>query len=148
MLHGELLKADCVDEIFVAHAPKLAGGRGPGLTDGLDPAVRPLEVIWLAWEPETDELFARYRVGEVRLDGRGDHADGLGPALAAAEHPEREQRAGQDRRRAQRQLDAQDALAGPVDVAKVEQERGLVKRQAHAGAERDGELLLERCRRR
>ena len=65
VLHGELLKADCVDEIFVAHAPKLAGGRGPGLTDGLDPAVRPLEVLWLAWEPETDELFARYRVGEV-----------------------------------------------------------------------------------
>ena len=64
VLHGELLKADCVDEIFVAHAPKLAGGRGPGLTDGLDPAVRPLEVLWLAWEPETDELFARYRVGE------------------------------------------------------------------------------------
>jgi riboflavin-specific deaminase-like protein len=63
-LHGELLKADCVDEIFVAHAPKLAGGRGPGLTDGLDPAVRPLEVLWLAWEPETGELFARYRVGD------------------------------------------------------------------------------------
>ena len=40
VLHGELLKADCVDEIFIAHAPKLAGGRGPGLTDGLDPAVR------------------------------------------------------------------------------------------------------------
>ena len=63
VLHGELLKADCVDEIFVAHAPKLAGGRGPGLTDGLDPAVRPLDVLWLAWEPETGELFARYRVG-------------------------------------------------------------------------------------
>ena len=28
--------------------PKLAGGRGPGLADGLDPEVRPLEVVWLA----------------------------------------------------------------------------------------------------
>ncbi len=62
ILHAELLKSNCVDEIFVAHAPKLAGGRGPGLVDGLDPEVRPLEVVWLLSEPETGELFARYRV--------------------------------------------------------------------------------------
>ncbi len=61
-LHAELLKAACVDEIFVAHAPKLAGGRGPGLADGLDPHVRRLEIAWLVSEPETGELFARYRV--------------------------------------------------------------------------------------
>jgi len=61
-LHAELLKASCVDEIFIAHAPKLAGGRGPGLADGLDPHVRPLEVVWLVSEPETGELFARYRL--------------------------------------------------------------------------------------
>ncbi len=61
-LHGELLKAGCVDEIFVSHAPKLAGGRGPGLVEGLDPHVRGLEVVWLVTEPETGELFARYRL--------------------------------------------------------------------------------------
>ena len=65
ILHAELLKMKCVDEIFVAHAPKLAGGRGPGLADGLDPEVRALEVAWLAWEPETGELFARYRIAEA-----------------------------------------------------------------------------------
>jgi len=62
VLHGELLQVDCVDEIFVAHAPKLAGGRGPGLVEGLDPALRPLDVVWLISEPETGELFARYAV--------------------------------------------------------------------------------------
>jgi riboflavin-specific deaminase-like protein len=61
-LHGELHKADCVDEIFVTRAPKLAGGRGPGLADGLDPHVRELDVVWLVIEPETGELFARYRL--------------------------------------------------------------------------------------
>jgi len=60
VLHAELLQLHCVDEIFVAHAPKLAGGRGPGLVDGLDPAVRLLDVVWLVYEPETGELFARY----------------------------------------------------------------------------------------
>jgi riboflavin biosynthesis pyrimidine reductase len=53
---------DCVDEIFIAHAPKLAGGRGPGLVEGLDPGVRPLDLVWLITEPETGELFARYAV--------------------------------------------------------------------------------------
>ena len=62
ILHAELLKSNCVDEIFVAHAPKIAGGRGPGLADGLDPEVRQLEVVSLLSEPATGELFARYRV--------------------------------------------------------------------------------------
>jgi riboflavin-specific deaminase-like protein len=61
-LHGELHKAGCVDEIFISHAPKLAGGRGPGLVEGLDPHVRELELVWLFTEPETGELFARYRM--------------------------------------------------------------------------------------
>ena len=69
-LHGELLKADRVDEIFVAHAPKMAGGRGPGLADGLDPVVRELDVHWLVHEPATGELFARYLVRrEPRAEG-------------------------------------------------------------------------------
>ena len=61
-LHGEMHKAGCVDEIFVSRAPKLAGGRGPGLVEGLDPHVRELELVWLITEPETGELFSRYRV--------------------------------------------------------------------------------------
>ena len=61
-LHSELHKAGCVDEMFVSHAPKLAGGLGPGFAEGLDPHVRELEVVWLIFEPETGELFTRYRV--------------------------------------------------------------------------------------
>ena len=38
------------------------GGEGPGLFAGLPEAERPLEVIWLVFEPETGELFGRYRV--------------------------------------------------------------------------------------
>jgi riboflavin-specific deaminase-like protein len=61
-LHAQLLQAGLVDELFVTHAPKLAGGEGPGLVAGLPEAERPLELAWLVAEPETDELFARYRV--------------------------------------------------------------------------------------
>lgn len=61
-LHAQLLQAGLVDEMFVTHTPKLAGGEGPGLVAGLPEAERPLELAWLVAEPETDELFARYRV--------------------------------------------------------------------------------------
>ena len=61
-LHAQLLQAGVVDELFVTHAPKLAGGEGPGLVAGLPELERPLELVWLVSEPETDELFARYRV--------------------------------------------------------------------------------------
>ena len=47
-LHAQLLQAGLVDEIFVTHAPKLAGGEGPGLVAGLTEAERPLELVWLA----------------------------------------------------------------------------------------------------
>ena len=59
-LHAQLLDAGLVDELFVAHAPKLAGGEGPGLAVGLSELERPLEVAWLL--DEDGELFARYRV--------------------------------------------------------------------------------------
>ena len=59
-LHAELHRISCVDELFVSHAPKLSGGDGPGLMRGLEPVVRPLEVLWLISEPETGEVFARY----------------------------------------------------------------------------------------
>jgi riboflavin-specific deaminase-like protein len=61
-LHAQLLQAGLVDELFVTHAPKLAGGEGPGLVAGLPEAERPVELAWLVTEPETGELFARYRV--------------------------------------------------------------------------------------
>jgi riboflavin-specific deaminase-like protein len=59
-LHAQLLDAGLVDELFVTHAPKLAGGEGPGLAVGLSELERPLEVAWLL--EEDGELFARYRV--------------------------------------------------------------------------------------
>jgi riboflavin-specific deaminase-like protein len=59
-LHAQLIDAALVDELFVTHAPKLAGGDGPGLAVGLPELERPLEVLWLL--DEDGELFARYRV--------------------------------------------------------------------------------------
>jgi riboflavin-specific deaminase-like protein len=59
-LHAQLLDAGLVDEMFVTHAPKLAGGDGPGLAVGLPELERPLEVTWLL--EEDGELYARYRV--------------------------------------------------------------------------------------
>ncbi len=61
-LHGELIAGGLIDELFVTHAPKLAGGVGPGLVAGLDEGERRLELAWLLTEPATGELFARYRL--------------------------------------------------------------------------------------
>jgi riboflavin-specific deaminase-like protein len=61
-LHGELIEAELVDELFVTHAPKLAGGDGPGLVAGLAANERRLELAWLLDDPGTGELFGRYRV--------------------------------------------------------------------------------------
>jgi riboflavin-specific deaminase-like protein len=61
-LHAQLIQAGLVDELFVTHAPKLAGGEGPGLVAGLAEAERPVDPVWLVAEPETGELFARYRI--------------------------------------------------------------------------------------
>jgi len=62
-LHAQLLDAGLVDELFVTHAPKLAGGAGPGLVAGLAERERELELAWLLHEEESGELFARYIVG-------------------------------------------------------------------------------------
>jgi riboflavin-specific deaminase-like protein len=59
-LHAQLIDAGLVDELFVTHAPKLAGGDGPGLVVGLAELERPVELVWLL--DEDGELFARYRV--------------------------------------------------------------------------------------
>ena len=60
-LHAQLIDAGLVDELFVTHAPKLAGGSGPGIVVDLSEAERGLEVAWLLYEDATGELFARYR---------------------------------------------------------------------------------------
>ena len=61
-LHGQLIDAGLVDELFVTHAPKLGGGVGPGLVSELAEAERGLELGWLLAEDSTGELFARYLV--------------------------------------------------------------------------------------
>jgi riboflavin biosynthesis pyrimidine reductase len=58
-VHGQLIEAGLVDELFVTHAPKLAGGEGPGLVTGLPELERPVELAWLL--EHDGELFARYR---------------------------------------------------------------------------------------
>jgi riboflavin-specific deaminase-like protein len=59
-LHAQLIEAGLVDELFVTHAPKLAGGEGPHLVHGLPERERPLELVWLL--EEGGELYGRYRV--------------------------------------------------------------------------------------
>ena len=61
-LHADLHQAGLVDELFVTVAPKLYGGAGPGLLEGLAEAERPLELAWVLHDPDTGELFTRYRV--------------------------------------------------------------------------------------
>jgi riboflavin-specific deaminase-like protein len=58
-VHAQLIEAGLIDELFVTHAPKLAGGEGPGLVAGLPELERPLELAWLL--EQDGELFARYR---------------------------------------------------------------------------------------
>jgi riboflavin-specific deaminase-like protein len=60
-LHAQLIDAGLVDELFVTHAPKLAGGEGPHLVEGLSESERRLELVWLLHEEATGELFGRYR---------------------------------------------------------------------------------------
>jgi riboflavin-specific deaminase-like protein len=59
-LHGQLIEAGLVDELFVTHAPKLAGGVGPGLVSELAEQERDLKLGWLLAEESTGELFGRY----------------------------------------------------------------------------------------
>jgi riboflavin-specific deaminase-like protein len=64
-LHAQLVEAGLVDELFVTHAPKLVGGEGPTLVQGLPEEGRVLEVLWLL--EEDGELFGRYRL-PARVD--------------------------------------------------------------------------------
>jgi riboflavin-specific deaminase-like protein len=62
-LHAQLIEAGLVDELFVTHAPRIAGGEGPTLVTGLSEADRRLRLAWLLHELDTEELFTRYRFG-------------------------------------------------------------------------------------
>jgi riboflavin-specific deaminase-like protein len=64
-LHAQLIEAGLVDELFVTHAPKLAGGDAPGLVEGLTEHARDLELLSLLHEESSGELFARYGVPEA-----------------------------------------------------------------------------------
>ena len=59
-LHGDLLQAGLVDEMFVTTGPRLAGGEGPGIFSGLPANVVDLDLAWLL--RDGSELFARWRV--------------------------------------------------------------------------------------
>lgn len=59
-LHGALLDAGLVDELFVTLGAKLGGGAGPRMVEGLASGPLDLELRWLL--QEGDELFARYAV--------------------------------------------------------------------------------------
>lgn len=59
-LHGELVAAGLVDEMFLTRSPRLAGGSGPGLFLGLEAYTRELELLWLC--ESAGELYARYGV--------------------------------------------------------------------------------------
>jgi riboflavin-specific deaminase-like protein len=61
-VHAQLIDTGLIDELFVTHAPKLAGGSGPTLVTELSEAERTLELAWLLHEEGTGELFARYRI--------------------------------------------------------------------------------------
>ena len=56
-LHADLVELGLVDELFVTLAPKLAGGAGPGLFEGLAERERQLELRWLL--EHEGELFVR-----------------------------------------------------------------------------------------
>ncbi|MGH2953589.1 MAG: dihydrofolate reductase family protein [Solirubrobacterales bacterium] len=61
-VHAQMIERGLIDELFVTHAPKLAGGQGPTLVTGLPESDRRLELAWLLHEESTGELFARYRI--------------------------------------------------------------------------------------
>ena len=73
----------------------------------------------------------------------GDQARLLGLALAASQHPQAEDRRPEHRDQAEAELDAEQALAAPVDVLELEQQRRLVEGHPDPRPERHREHLLE-----
>jgi riboflavin biosynthesis pyrimidine reductase len=58
-LHGALQIEGLVDELFLTIAPKLVGGEGARILEGVLPETAELELAWLL--EQDGELFARYR---------------------------------------------------------------------------------------
>jgi riboflavin biosynthesis pyrimidine reductase len=58
-LYGALQALGLVDELFLTTAPKLVGGGGPRIVEGVLPEIAELELAWLL--EHEGELFARYR---------------------------------------------------------------------------------------
>src|ERR687897_3904614 len=92
---------------------------------------------WCGYSPRT---ASSSRV--TGFAGRQD-AQFLDAPLAAAQHSQGDDRAAEQRGEAEADLKAEDPLAGPVDVSQVEQQRGLVEREADARAEWERERGLE-----
>jgi riboflavin-specific deaminase-like protein len=59
-LHGQLLAAGLVDELFVTRAPKLAVDPAPSLVEGVAGGPIDLDLVWLL--EEDGELYGRYAV--------------------------------------------------------------------------------------
>ncbi len=59
-LHGELLAAGLVDELFVTRAPKLALDPGPTQVEGAGGGPVDLDVVWML--EQDGELYGRYAV--------------------------------------------------------------------------------------
>src|SRR5919106_1355732 len=71
------------------------------------------------------------------------YAELLDAPLAAAQHSQRDDRAAEQGGQAEADLNAEYPLSCPVDVAQVEQQRGLVEGEPDPGAERERERGLE-----
>ena len=59
-LHASLLEAGLADELFITMGPKVAGGDGPRITEGLAGGPIDLELKWLLCEGS--ELYGRWAV--------------------------------------------------------------------------------------
>lgn len=59
-LHGRLLEAGLVDELFLTIGAKLGGGDGPGIQRGLSESARELELRWVL--RAGNDVFTRYAV--------------------------------------------------------------------------------------
>ena len=108
------------------------------------------QVIWMGGEPKAEgrlsaPLGRATVVRPLRRRWRGSDA-GSAPAPRPCARPGAACAAPGSRPRAagdEADLDAEQPLAGPVDVAEVEQQRRLVEGEPDPGAEAEGEHLLE-----
>ena len=149
-LHAQLIEAGLVDELFVTHAAKLAGGTGPAWSPACRSASARSSSPGCLPSESTGELFARYRVRALTDGATIPRLIGDQPRLLRDASPRR------NIRRARIVVPTGTAAAPrltctlsrpsrrPVDVLEFEQQRRLVEGEADAGAERNREGSLER----